>query len=133
MCGRDDRAIQVRSPAEAKDISSSLRVRAGSEDNQPPVQWVRGGGGKRGPGVTLTTHPHLVPSASSSSSSSSLLKSTVRLYFRVSEVNNYDFLVVGTGITANPNIMSLFGHYCLVIKYVQTDVIGEVLVALDCR
>jgi hypothetical protein len=34
------------------------------EPTQPPIQWVLGGpflGVKRGRGVTLTTHPHLVP------------------------------------------------------------------------
>jgi hypothetical protein len=57
--GLDDRAIGVRSPVGAEDFSSSLCVQT-----QPPVQWVPGvlsPGVKRGRGVMLTTHPHLVP------------------------------------------------------------------------
>jgi hypothetical protein len=53
--GLDDRAIGVRSPAGAKDFSCPT---------QPPVQWVPGiisPGVKRGRGVMLATHPHLVP------------------------------------------------------------------------
>jgi hypothetical protein len=59
--GLDDRAIGVRSPAGAKDFSSVSRPALGP--TQPPVQWVPGvlsPGVKRGRGVTLTTHPHLV-------------------------------------------------------------------------
>jgi hypothetical protein len=60
--GLDDRAIEVRSSAEAKDFSSSLC---------PDWLWgplsllyngyrgVLSPGIKRGRGVTLTTHPHL--------------------------------------------------------------------------
>jgi hypothetical protein len=62
--GLNDRAIEVRFPAGAKDFSSSLYVQTGSGAHQPPVQWVPGvlsPGVKRGRGVTLTTHPHLVP------------------------------------------------------------------------
>jgi hypothetical protein len=62
--GLDDRAIEVRSPAGAKDFSSSLCVQTGSGPTQPPAQWVPGvlsPGVKRGRGVTLTAHPHLVP------------------------------------------------------------------------
>jgi hypothetical protein len=40
--GLDDRAIGVRSPAGAKDFSSSLCVQTGSGATQPPVQWVPG-------------------------------------------------------------------------------------------
>jgi hypothetical protein len=62
-CGLDDRAIEVRSPAEAKDFSSSLCVQTGSEAH--PAFCTMGTGGpfpgvKRGRGVTLTTHSHLV-------------------------------------------------------------------------
>jgi hypothetical protein len=59
--GLDDRAIEVRSPTAAEDFSSSPD-RLGP--TQPPIQWVPGvlyPGVKRGRGVTLTTHPHLVP------------------------------------------------------------------------
>jgi hypothetical protein len=47
-----------------KDFSSSLCVQTGSGATKPPVQWVPGvlsPGLKRGRGMTLTTHPHLVP------------------------------------------------------------------------
>jgi hypothetical protein len=59
------RAIGVRSPAEAKSnftLSSVSRPDLGP--TQPPVPWVQRAlspGLKRGRGVTLTTHPHLVP------------------------------------------------------------------------
>jgi hypothetical protein len=61
--GLDDRAIGVRSPAGAKDFSSSLCVQP-LGPTQRPVQWVGGVlslGVKRGRGVMLTTHPYLVP------------------------------------------------------------------------
>jgi hypothetical protein len=60
----NDRAIEVRSPADAKDISFNLCVQTGSGAH--PASCTMGTGGpflgvKRGRGVTLTTHPHLVP------------------------------------------------------------------------
>jgi hypothetical protein len=62
--GLDDRASGFRSPAEAKHFSSSLCVQTGSGAH--PASCTMGTGGpfswrKRGRGVTLTTHPHLVP------------------------------------------------------------------------
>jgi hypothetical protein len=62
--GLDDREIGVRSPAGAKDFSSSLFVQTGSGAH--PASCTMGTGGpfsgvKRGRGVTLTTHTHLVP------------------------------------------------------------------------
>jgi hypothetical protein len=54
--GMDDRAIEVRFPADAKDFSSNLCVQTGS--GAGPFSGL-----KRGWGVTLTTHHHLVPSA----------------------------------------------------------------------
>jgi hypothetical protein len=45
---------------------------------QPPIQWVPGilsPGGNRGRGVTLTAHPHLVPSSAMSRSYTPLLAS----------------------------------------------------------
>jgi hypothetical protein len=62
--GLDDRAIGVRSPAVAKDFSSNLCVQTGSEANPASCTIGTGGsfpGAKRDQGVTLTTHPHLVP------------------------------------------------------------------------
>jgi hypothetical protein len=63
-CGLDDRAIEVRSPAEEKDLSSSLCVQTGSGAN--PASCAMGTVVlcpelNRGRGVTLTTHPHTVP------------------------------------------------------------------------
>jgi hypothetical protein len=62
--GLYDRAIEVRFPAEARDFSSSLSVQTGSEAHQASCTMSTGGsfaGAKRGRGVMLTTHPHLVP------------------------------------------------------------------------
>jgi hypothetical protein len=58
--GLDDRAIGFRSPAGAKDFSSSPYVHTGSGAH--PASCTMGTGGpfpavKRGRGVTLTTHP----------------------------------------------------------------------------
>jgi hypothetical protein len=56
--GLDDRAVGVRSPAGAKDFFLA------SVSRPALVQWVQGvlsPGVKRGRGVMLTTHPHLVP------------------------------------------------------------------------
>jgi hypothetical protein len=66
----DDRAIEVRSPAEANDFSCSLCVQTGSGAH--PASCRMGyvdlsPGLKRGRGVTLTTHPHLVPKSTSRS------------------------------------------------------------------
>jgi hypothetical protein len=74
----DDRAIGVRSPAGVKDFSSNLCVQTDPETH--PASYTMGTGGpfpgtKRGRGVTLTTHPHLVPrSGMSRSYTSSPLK-----------------------------------------------------------
>jgi hypothetical protein len=59
-----ERTTQVPSPAEAKDVSSSLCVQTGSEAH--PASGTMGTGGpfpgvKRGRGVTLNTLRHLVP------------------------------------------------------------------------
>jgi hypothetical protein len=54
----------VRSPAGAKDFSSILCVQTGSGAHSASCPMGTGGlfsGGKTCPGVTLTTHPHLVP------------------------------------------------------------------------
>jgi hypothetical protein len=60
----DDRAIGVRFPAGAKDFPVASVSRPSLGPTQPPVQGVSevlSPGLKRGRGVTLTTHPHLVP------------------------------------------------------------------------
>jgi hypothetical protein len=64
--GLDDRAIGVRSLAGAEDFSSILCVQTGSEAHPASCRMGKGGpfpGAKRGRGVTLTNHPHLVPSS----------------------------------------------------------------------
>jgi hypothetical protein len=70
--GLDDRAIGVRYPGGAKDFFPIASVsRLALEPTQPPVQWipeVLSPGLKGGRGVTLTTHPHLVPRSSMSRS-----------------------------------------------------------------
>jgi hypothetical protein len=58
----DDRAIELRSPTEAKRFF--LQPLCPDRLWGPPNQWVPGvlsRGLKRGQGVTLITHPHLVP------------------------------------------------------------------------
>jgi hypothetical protein len=60
--GLDDRAI-FRSPAGTKDFSSSLCAQTDSGAHPASCTMDIGGpfpGAKRGRGVTLTTHPHLV-------------------------------------------------------------------------
>jgi hypothetical protein len=62
--GLDDRAIGVRSPAGAEDFFSNLCVQTGSGAHPASCKMGTGGpfpGAKRGQGVTLTTHPYLVP------------------------------------------------------------------------
>jgi hypothetical protein len=63
--GLDNRAIQMQSPAEAKDFFPLASVsRPALGPTQPPIQWVLGvlfPGVKCSQGVTLITHPHLVP------------------------------------------------------------------------
>jgi hypothetical protein len=63
--------IEVRSPTEAEDFSSSLCVQTGSgahPASYPMGTGVYSLGVKRGRGVMLTTHPHLVPRLSMSRS-----------------------------------------------------------------
>jgi hypothetical protein len=59
----EDRAIDVRSPAESRDLSRASASIPALRPTQPPLQWVPGvisPGLKRGRGVELTTYPHLV-------------------------------------------------------------------------
>jgi hypothetical protein len=58
--GLEDRAIEFRSLAGAKDFSSNLRVQTGSEAHPAPCTMGTGGpfpGAKLGRGLTLATHP----------------------------------------------------------------------------
>jgi hypothetical protein len=60
----DDRAIEVRSPTGQRIFLLAPVSRLALGPTQPPIQWVPGvlsPGVKCGRGVTLTTHPHLVP------------------------------------------------------------------------
>jgi hypothetical protein len=61
----DDRAIEVRSPAEAKmNFPLASVSKPGLGPTPPPVKWVPGvlsTGVKRGRALNLTTHSHLVP------------------------------------------------------------------------
>jgi hypothetical protein len=69
--GLDDRAIGVISPAGAKDFSSSLCIQTGSEAHLASSTMGTGGPfprTNRGRGVTLTTHPHLIPRSGMSKS-----------------------------------------------------------------
>jgi hypothetical protein len=62
--GLDDRAIEVPSPAEAKDFSSSLCVQTGSGAHPASCTMGTGGpfpGGKARPGRDADPSPHLVP------------------------------------------------------------------------
>jgi hypothetical protein len=63
-CGLDDRAIGVRSPAEANDSSSSLCVQTGSGAHTASCTIGTGGpfpGDKAGPGRDADLSPQLVP------------------------------------------------------------------------
>jgi hypothetical protein len=58
--GLDDRANEVRSPAEARDVSSNLCIQTGSGAHPASCTMVTGvlsPGVNRSRGVTLTTHP----------------------------------------------------------------------------
>jgi hypothetical protein len=62
--GPDDRAIGVRSRQRQEIFPLASASRPVLRPTQPPVQWAPGvlcPRLKRGRGVTLTTHPHLVP------------------------------------------------------------------------
>jgi hypothetical protein len=66
----------VRSPTEVEGFSSSLCVQTGSGAHPASCPMGTGGsfpGGKARPGMTLTTHLHLVPRLSMSSSYTSSL------------------------------------------------------------
>jgi hypothetical protein len=57
--GLDDRAIEVRFPAEAKDFSSGLFVQTGSGAH--PASYKMGTGPKARPGRDAEHSPHVVP------------------------------------------------------------------------
>jgi hypothetical protein len=87
--GLDDQAIEVRSPAEAKIFPLSSVSRQALGSTQPPVQWVKvihSPGVKRGRGVTLTTHPLVVPRSRMSRSNTfplRLHRRVVRVLFTI--------------------------------------------------
>jgi hypothetical protein len=93
--GLDDRAIGVRSPAEARHFSSILCVQTGS--GARPASWTMGtgfpsSGLKRGRWLTLTTHSHLVPrSRMSRSYMSSPLK---RLHGALLHSSSFSFRMI---------------------------------------
>jgi hypothetical protein len=62
-CGLDDRTIEVRSPADARDFSSSLCVQTGSGAH--PASCPMDAGGTEGPGRGADHSPHLVPNIAS--------------------------------------------------------------------
>jgi hypothetical protein len=66
--GLDDWAIEVLSPAEARDTSSGLCVQTGSGAHPASCTMGPFPGVKHSRSVTLTTHPHLVPRSRMSSS-----------------------------------------------------------------
>jgi hypothetical protein len=79
--GLDNRAIEVRPPADPQDFSSNLCVQIGCGAH--PVSCTMGTGVlspglKRGRGVTLTTQPHLVPKSRMSRSYTSSLSKCLR-------------------------------------------------------
>jgi hypothetical protein len=89
--GLDDRVIGVRSPAEAKNFSSSLCVQTGSGAHPASCTMGTGGpfpGGKARPGRDADHSPHLVPmsrmsrSYTSSPSSATMVCSGTALLFR---------------------------------------------------
>jgi hypothetical protein len=62
--GLDDRAVEIRSPVEAKDFSSSLCVQTGSGAHPASCPMGTGGPFRRGkawPGRDADHSPHLVP------------------------------------------------------------------------
>jgi hypothetical protein len=115
--GLDDRAIVVRSPAEAKRFFLSSPALGPI----PPIQWVPGvlsPGLKRGRGVTLITHPHLMPRSRMSRSytplpqSASLACSGTALALR-----SYETMVSTYNSTWRRNSDHHHGHYFALNKF----------------
>jgi hypothetical protein len=112
--GLDDRAIGVRSRQRIFPLTSVSKPALGP--TQPPVQWVPGvlsRGVKRGRGVMLTTHPHLVPRSwmsrsytSSPPSASMAYNGTDLLYFTMKALH---------GIGTIPN----YKHHCVRFEVVM--------------
>jgi hypothetical protein len=88
--GMNDPVIGVRSPAEARGFSSNLCVQTGS-GNHPAFCTegigVPSPGVKRGQGVTLTTHPHLVSKSRMSRSYTSPLKRLHGVYYSLTQTH----------------------------------------------
>jgi hypothetical protein len=60
----DDRMIGVQSLVEAKDFSLASVSRPALRPTQPPIQWVPGVLSRRVQrrrGLTMNTHPHIMP------------------------------------------------------------------------
>jgi hypothetical protein len=71
QCLSTDWTTGVRSPEEAKDFSSNPCVQTSSESH--PASYPLSTGVNRGRGMTLTTHPYLLPSSRMSRSYTSSL------------------------------------------------------------
>jgi hypothetical protein len=82
--GLEDRAIGVRSPAGAKDLSLTSVSRPALRPTQPPVQLL--------PGV-LSTHPYLVPGLRMSRSYISSPSAFVAFSGTALEATNYEALL----------------------------------------
>jgi hypothetical protein len=90
--GLDDRAIEVRSSAEAKDLSSSLCVQTGSGAHPLSCTLGTGGpfaGGKVRPGRDADHSPHLMPGSRRSRSTSVACSGTALAFY----------ILIGAGMT----------------------------------
>jgi hypothetical protein len=112
--GMDDRAIGVRTQQGQRIFRLSSVSRPALRPTQPPVQWVPGvlsPGVKRGRGVILTTHPHLVPRSwmsrsytSSPPSASMACSGTALLYCTFTSLSNFLHSPITSSLLC-PNIL----------------------------
>jgi hypothetical protein len=128
----DVRVIEVRSPAEEREFSSSLCVQTGSGAH--PASCTMGTGGpfhgvKRGRGVTLTSHPHLVPrSWVSRSYTSSLPCASIACVVGQLYLVEYSYLcdsfipclMINDYVLYHPCILHVFWDDCRTIKRNKT-------------